>query len=103
MNVDSVKAALVNGIVKDELLGAVTSDTATVVEKSDNKQFLVELKDNTIFANKDSRTFTVVLGGTMTDALGNKFAATTKSVTLTKDAVKPVATGYDIIVDEVVK
>ena len=100
MNVDSVKAALVNGIVKDELLGAVTSDTATVVEKSDNKQFLVELKDNTIFANKDSRTFTVVLGGTMTDALGNKFAATTKSVTLTKDAVKPVATGYDIIVDE---
>lgn len=100
MNVDSVKAALVNGIVKDELLGVVTSDTATVVEKSDNKQFLVELKDNTIFANKDSRTFTVVLGGTMTDALGNKFAATTKSVTLTKDAVKPVATGYDIIVDE---
>lgn len=100
MNVDSVKAALVNGIVKDELLGAVTSDTATVVEKSDNKQFLVELDDNTIFANKDSRTFTVVLGGTMTDALGNKFAATTKSVTLTKDAVKPVATGYDIIVDE---
>ncbi|MER2119803.1 MAG: S-layer homology domain-containing protein [Solibacillus sp.] len=100
MNVASVKAALVNGIVKDELLGAVTSDTATVVEKSDNKQFLVELKDNTIFANKDSRTFTVVLGGTMTDALGNKFAATTKSVTLTKDAVKPVATGYDIIVDE---
>lgn len=100
MNVASVKNALVNGIVKDELLGAVTSDTATVVEKSDNKQFLVELKDNTIFANKDSRTFTVVLGGTMTDALGNKFAATTKSVTLTKDAVKPVATGYDIIVDE---
>ncbi|MBD8031427.1 MULTISPECIES: S-layer homology domain-containing protein [Solibacillus] len=100
MNVDSVKAALVNGIVKDELLGAVTSDTATVVEKSDNKQFLVELKDNAVFANKDSRTFTVVLGGTMTDALGNKFAATTKSVTLTKDAVKPVATGYDIIVDE---
>lgn len=100
MNVASVKDALVNGIVKDELLGAVTSDTATVVEKSDNKQFLVELKDNTIFANKDSRTFTVVLGGTMTDALGNKFAATTKSVTLTKDAVKPVATGYDIIVDE---
>ncbi|MEK3764677.1 S-layer homology domain-containing protein [Solibacillus sp. FSL K6-4121] len=100
MNVESVTKALVNGIVKDELLGAVTSDTATVVEKSDNKQFLVELKDNAVFANKDSRTFTVVLGGTMTDALGNKFAATTKSVTLTKDAVKPVATGYDIIVDE---
>lgn len=100
MNVASVKAALANGIIKDELLAAVTSNTATVVEKSDNKQFLVELKDNTIFTNKDSRTFTVVLGGTMTDALGNKFAATTKTVTLTKDAVKPVATGYDIVVDE---
>ena len=100
MNVASVTSALTNGIIKDELLAAVTSDTATVVANSDNKQFLVELKDNTIFANKDSRTFTVVLGGTMTDALGNKFAATTKTVTLAKDAVKPVATGYDIVVDE---
>ncbi|MGN7479812.1 S-layer homology domain-containing protein [Solibacillus silvestris] len=100
MNVASVEAALANGIIKDELLAAVTSDTAKVVANSNDKQFLVELKDNAIFANKDSRVFTVVLGGKMTDALGNKFAATTKTVTLTKDAAKPVATGYDIIVDE---
>lgn len=100
MNVDSVIASLTNGIVKNELLATVKTGTATVVANSDNKQFLVELKDNTIFTDKNLRTFSVVLGGTMTDALGNKFVASTKSVTLTKDAVKPLATGYDIIVDE---
>lgn len=101
MNVATVEAALTNGVIKDELLTTVTSDTVKVVADSDDKQFLIKLdKATNIFANKDSRTFSVVLNGTMTDKLGNKFVATTKSVTLTKDATKPVATGYDIIVNE---
>ena len=42
---------------------------------------------------------TVVLTDANKDKLGNKITATTQNVTLTKDAVKPAATGHKVIKD----
>ncbi|WP_342442442.1 hypothetical protein MHB65_03045 [Lysinibacillus sp. FSL K6-0075] len=97
---DTVKtiAALANGAVKDEALAAVNSGTATVVADSNDTQFLIPVSD-TLYTNKDSRTLTVVLSDGIEDALGNKLEATTQKVTLTKDTVKPVATGYNVVKD----
>ena len=71
----------------------------TVVANSNDTQFLIPVTKKAIFADKASRTFTVVLSDAIQDQLGNKIAATTQNVTLTKDTVKPVATGYKVIKD----
>ncbi|AJD31608.1 cell wall-binding repeat 2 family protein [Clostridium sporogenes] len=99
MDEDSVKAALANGSVKDEALANVTTDAVKVVPDTESKQFVISITEPNIFANKDSRIFTVVLPKTIKDKLGNEFVATTQKVTLTKDTVKPVATGYSVVKD----
>lgn len=85
------------GVVKDELLGEVTTGPVTEVTGSKGTAFLIPVTNNAIFKDKDSRTFTVVLKDTLVDSLGNKVAASTQSVTLTKDSAKPVATGYTVV------
>lgn len=97
MNVSSVQTALANGIVKSESLGAITSGATRVVPNTDDKQFIIDVTEASIFADKDSRTFSVVLPKNMEDKLGNKTAESIQKVTLTKDTVKPVATGYNVV------
>ena len=96
MNTESVKNAMANGSVKDEALASIKTGTVTVVAGSNDTQFLIPVTE-TIFADKASRAFNVVLPATIKDKLGNKIAATTQKVTLTKDTVKPTATGYKVI------
>lgn len=98
MNVESVKDALKNGSVKNESLAPVKTGEVTAVANSNNTQFLIPVTD-AIFADKASRTFNLVLSDTIKDELGNKIVATTQTVTLTKDSVKPAATGYKVIKD----
>jgi len=97
MDVKSVQNAIVSGSVKDEALNTIATGTVTAVEGSNDTQFLIPVTAENVFANKASRTLTVVLTDANKDKLGNKIAATTQNVTLTKDTVKPVATGYKVI------
>lgn len=78
-------------VVKDEILGNITSLVAAVVPNTDNKQFTIDVSTS-LYGSKASRTLTVVFPATITDNLGNKMAATTKQITLTKDAVAPTLT-----------
>lgn len=100
MDVKSVQNAIVSGSVKDEALNTIATSTVTAVEGSNDTQFLIPVTAENVFANKASRTLTVVLTDANKDKLGNKIAATTQNVTLTKDTVKPVATGYKVIKDD---
>ncbi len=95
MDASTVTTALVNGSVKDESLTPVTSLTAQVVPGTSNKQFTIDVT-STLFTNTNSRTLYVVLPNTITDSLGNKLDSTTQSVVLTKDTVKPAATGFSV-------
>lgn len=95
-----MNAAKVTGItVKDETLANVNVGAATVVEGTNDTQFKIAITDADVFKNKDSRTFSVVLPKDMEDKLGNKTAASVQTVTLAKDTVKPVATGYNVVTD----
>jgi hypothetical protein len=98
MDVDSVIKALVSGFLKSETLDTVTTDAATVVAGSGDTEFLVKISSSVgdLFSKDATRTFTAVLSGNIEDSLDNKFVATNKTVTLTKDTVKPTATGYSI-------
>ncbi|RDU37546.1 S-layer protein [Neobacillus piezotolerans] len=95
MDVNSVTSALASGAVKDEALANVNHLAPTVVAGSGNKQFVITITD-ALYANKTSRVLTVVFPNTIKDYLGNAIAPGTQSVTLTKDTVKPVATGYKV-------
>ncbi|MGE7836001.1 hypothetical protein [Viridibacillus arvi] len=96
----SMKASTVTGLlVKDESLAAVTVGAATVVPNTNDTQFTIAVND-TIFTNKDSRSFTVVVPKDMEDKLGNKSADSLQKVTLVKDSAKPVATGYNVVKDK---
>ncbi|MEK4886208.1 S-layer homology domain-containing protein [Bacillus sp. FSL W8-0223] len=98
MDVNSVLGALAssNNPVKDETLANVAISTPTVVPDTNDTQFIIPVTD-TLYANKSSRTLTVVLPNTIQDKLGNNITAGTQTVTLTKDTVKPVATGYNVV------
>jgi hypothetical protein len=98
MDVNSVLGALasLNNPVKDETLNSVSTGTPTVVPDSNDTQFIIPVND-TLYTNKSSRTLTVVLPNTIQDKLGNNITAGTQTVTLTKDTVKPVATGYNVV------
>ncbi|MGG2093552.1 S-layer homology domain-containing protein [Bacillus sp. S13(2024)] len=100
MDVISVDAAFgLNVGVADESLAAVNhTAVATAVAGSNDTQFLIPITD-TLYANKSSRTLTVVLPSTIQDKLGNSLVAGTQTVTLSKDTVKPVATGYKVVKD----
>ncbi|ETT87905.1 hypothetical protein MKZ08_18955 [Viridibacillus sp. FSL R5-0477] len=96
----AMNVAKVAGItVKDEALADVKVSNVAVVEGSKDTQFKITVTDE-IFKNKDSRTFSVVLPKDMEDKLGNKTTDSVLKVTLTKDAVKPVATGYNVVKDK---
>ena len=99
MNVTTVKEALKNGSVKNESLAPVRTGAVKAVANSNDTQFLLPVTEPTIYADKASRTFNVVLSDAIKDKLGNKIAATTQKVTLTKDTVKPVSTGYKVVKD----
>lgn len=88
----TVQNALTSNAVKDELLGTVLYSYS----KLDNKKYLLSVTD-TLFASKTARTLSVVIPGTVKDDLGNTYVAGSQSVTLTKDTVKPVATGYKVV------
>ncbi|MBU3190324.1 hypothetical protein K9O30_01660 [Clostridium bowmanii] len=98
MNPTSVTSALTNGVVKDESLGSIGSSTAVVVANTDNKQFVIGVTD-TLYATLTSRTLNVILPATLADSLGNTMAVTSKTVSLSKDTVKPVATGFSVVKD----
>ncbi len=88
-----------NITVKDETLANVNVGAIKAVENTNSTQFSLTVSDS-IFANKDSRTFNVVLPKDMEDKLGNKTTESVQKVTLTKDAAKPVATGYNVLKDK---
>ena len=87
-----------NGSVKNESLASVTTGEVKAVANSNDTQFLLPVTEP-IYADKASRTFNVVLSDAIKDKLGNKIATTTQKVTLTKDTVKPVSTGYKVVKD----
>lgn len=95
MNADKVAGVT----VKDEALANVNVDAIKKVDNTNDTQFTIAVTD-TIFTNKDSRTFNVVLPKDMEDKLGNKTTESVQKVTLTKDAAKPVATGYNVVKDK---
>lgn len=99
MDVASVQSAFAaNTPVKDETLSSVNSAAVVqAVANTNDTEFIIPITASNIYANKDSRTFYVVLTDTLKDKLGNKLESTTKSITLTKDTVKPVATGYKVV------
>ncbi|MEH6948427.1 hypothetical protein V7068_15415 [Bacillus sp. JJ634] len=98
MDVASVAAAFTaNNGVKNETLDAVnTSAVVSAVADTNDTQFLIPVT-STLYADKTSRTLTVVFPNTIQDKLGNNIAAGSQAVTLTKDSTKPVATGYKVI------
>lgn len=97
MNVSTVVSALTSDSVKDELLNTVGyTGPVTAVAGSNDTKFVIDVTAS-LYANQNSRTLSVVLPGTMKDKLGNSFVAGTKTVTLSKDAVKPVATDFKIV------
>lgn len=98
MKVKTVTEALKNGSVKDEALANVTTGTVTEVAGSKGTQFIIPVTES-IFANKVSRIFSIILSAEIQDSLGNKIEPTTQKVTLTKDTVKPTATGHKVIKD----
>lgn len=86
--------------VVDELLTQLDVDTfEALAGDSTGTKFVVTLdKDDTdvsgLYTNKNSRTLSLVFADkSVNDTLGNQLAATTKSVTLTKDATAPSVTG----------
>ena len=96
----SMNAATVanNVSLSDERLTSVPVSSITAVAGSDNKEFEVKVTD-TLFTNATTRKLTVLVSENVTDSLGNKLDLTTTSVTLTKDVVKPAATGYKLVKD----
>ncbi|WP_299514157.1 hypothetical protein [uncultured Rummeliibacillus sp.] len=95
-----MKSSTVAGItVKDEALASVGIGAITPVANTNDTQFTIAVTDS-IFANKDSRTFNVVLPKDMEDKLGNKTTESVQKVTLTKDSAKPVATGFNVVKDK---
>ncbi|AUM66995.1 hypothetical protein C0R09_22110 [Brevibacillus laterosporus] len=92
----AMKPATVTGAisVKDEAYNNVTAGPATAVDTT-NKTFEIPVQD-TLYANKATRTLTLVFAGTMEDELGNKAQATTKTVTLNKDTVAPSVEGVKV-------
>ena len=95
----SATTALVNGIVKGELLEAVTSATATPVDAVNGLAKKFEVAVTTPFASKTSRNLTVLVPAGIKDALGNKVASATKTVTLTKDVVAPEISSVKVVKD----
>ncbi|UHA61422.1 hypothetical protein KDJ21_007125 [Metabacillus litoralis] len=80
--------------VKDEVLGAVSTGTITVVTDgatTSDTQFLIPV-NTSLYGTTDTRTLNVVLDKEILDTLGNKSVAVTKQVTLSKDKVAPVLT-----------
>jgi putative cell wall-binding protein len=99
MDVASLTTALAaNTNVKDEAFADVNHNVAAVVANTDNKEFTVDITA-ALYTNTSTRTLTVVLPNTVKDSLGNAIATSTVQVVMTKDTVKPVATGYKIIKD----
>lgn len=101
MNVSTVASAFGTNVpVKDEALALVNSTAVTTaVAGTNDTEFIIPITASNIYANKDNRTFHVVLPNTLEDKLGNKVSSTTQAITLTKDTAKPVATGYKVVKD----
>ena len=99
MNVKSVTEALRNGSVKDEALANAVVTGAVMEVAIQRYTIYYSSYGKSIFSDKASRTFSVVLSANIQDQLGNKIEATTQKVTLTKDTVKPATTGYKVIKD----
>ncbi|MDQ0192201.1 S-layer homology domain-containing protein [Paenibacillus wynnii] len=94
MDAATVAAAFApaQNVVKDELLGNV----AYTYAKIDSKNYLLTLTPE-LYATKASRTLSVVIAGSVKDELGNAYAAGSVAVTLSKDVVKPAATGFKVV------
>nr|WP_242068731.1 Ig-like domain-containing protein [Brevibacillus laterosporus] len=80
--------------VKDEAYNNVNIGTISPVDTT-NKTFEILVTDP-LYANKASRTLTLVFNDKMEDELGNKAPATTKTVTLNKDTVAPSFEGVKV-------
>ncbi|WP_052087943.1 S-layer homology domain-containing protein [Paenibacillus wynnii] len=85
-------ALATSSAVKDELLAPVPY----TYSKIDNKKYLLTV-NTALFASKTSRTLSVVIAGSVKDDLGNAYVAGSQAVTLSKDTVKPVATGFKVV------
>lgn len=82
-------ALLVNGVVKNETLNNQASGTAVAINPVNGLSKKYELAVTTPFSSLSTRNLTVVIPSGLKDVLGNEVANTTKTVTLTKDVVKP--------------
>jgi trimeric autotransporter adhesin len=86
-----------NIVLKDEKLDTVAGYSVSVPTGFDNKRVEITLPAGT-YASKDTRSFTI-LASDVKDYLGNKLAATTKTVTITKDVTAPKLTGVEYVKD----
>jgi len=108
--IDATSVAATDVSVKDELLNGVTvSDFSALSGDKSGTKFVITL-DKTkaevanLYKNKDSRSLTVVFADkSVSDSLGNKLAATTKNVVLTKDVTNPSITGLSFEKDSTSK
>lgn len=101
MDVDSVLAGVV---LKKEDLNDLTKDTHYKVTESQiagekGKVFNVDLIGGGFdpYASKSSYEFTLMTNAYVKDSLGNKAAATSRTVKLTKDVVKPTLTSVQYL------
>jgi len=87
-----------NVVVKNEALDDVAvKGIAPLAGDVTGTKFVVSLDDLTLYANKTSRNFTVLFKDkVITDYLGNKMDAATKTVTLSKDTVAASVTNVQI-------
>ncbi|AYK05853.1 Ig-like domain-containing protein [Brevibacillus laterosporus] len=92
----AMKPATVTGAisVKDEAYNPVTIGTISAVDTT-NKTFEIPVNES-LYANKASRTLTLVFNDKMEDELGNKAQATKKEVVLNKDTVAPSFEGVKV-------
>lgn len=97
MNAATIKDTT-NVVVKNEALDDVEIEgIAELAGDVTGTKFVVSLKDKTLYDNKTSRNFTVLFRDkVITDYLGNKMDAATKTVTLSKDTVAPSVTNVQI-------
>lgn len=89
ITVVSATAALVNGIVKDEVLANQASTTATALNPIGGAATKYEMAVTAPFGSLSTRNLTVSIPAGIKDAIGNEVALTTKTVTLKKDNVAP--------------
>lgn len=94
VDVNSVNTGSI--VLKDEALDTVGGYSVSVPAGYSNKRVEISLPAGT-YTSKVTRNFTILASDAVKDSLGNKLAATQKTVSVSKDATAPVLAGIDYV------